>query len=206
MPFASRGSGVQIPSAPPETAVQSHDHHRRDHGSRLFDRHSTVAQAVSDLCGSGRSLTHRFRFLATGCGRGSGRWASCGSRSLTTALTRSPHGHCPRESRERQNRSGCGTTGGGVRAGGPGAGCIRGTSPSTVRLPCMSSSTLEHLWSITLMVPIHLWTMVLCVGSSERGIRGPGGLWPLARGLWPLASPETPGPGLGVHDEKGGAR
>ena len=46
------------------------------------------------------------------------------------------------------------------------------------------------------MVPIHPGTMVLCVGSSERGIRGPGGLWPLARGLWPLASPETPGPGL----------
>jgi hypothetical protein len=37
------------------------------------------------------------------------------------------------------------------------------------------------------------------------GIRGPGGLWPLARGLWPLASPQTPGPGLGVYDEKGGA-
>ena len=36
------------------------------------------------------------------------------------------------------------------------------------------------------MVPIHPGTMVLCVGSSERGIRGQGdyGLWRGDYGLW----------------------
>jgi hypothetical protein len=46
--FISRGSGIRIPSAPPETTGQNHDHHRGNHDLRSFDRHSTVAQAVSD--------------------------------------------------------------------------------------------------------------------------------------------------------------
>ena len=46
--FASRGSGVQIPSAPPEAAGQNHDHYRGDHGAGPFDHHSTI-----DLDGRG---------------------------------------------------------------------------------------------------------------------------------------------------------
>jgi uncharacterized protein YjbJ (UPF0337 family) len=41
-------------------------------------------------------------------------------------------------------------------------------------------SRRPNIASITLMFPIHPGTMVLCAGSSERGIRGPRGDY----GLW----------------------